>query len=291
MEGVPEEVLRSAIALWRHGTEVGIETADELAIVSVGDTITVERIPLPVVPQINAILFNDESVWVTDHDGGKFLHVSRDTGELLATVESPKGKAVSMIETEHGIWAGSGHTIPEGVGLIDPDTNTMGMRIDEGSFPAYGEGSLWFGRGRARVALNIRRIDPITGDIESTIALNGAQGCYIGGRFPDAAWTWCFEPGIWTEMARLDVTAAEMSDSRVPLDGGGGLVGVVGDHSWFVFEPVPGSMTIRIVSNDTNELVEDIDLPPSALVSVGDEGSWMLDPNVAALWWFPSEGN
>ena len=292
VEGLPEDVLGSAVALWLHGTEVGIETADELVIVSVGDTTTIERVPLPEVPQINAILFNDDSVWVTDHDNGKFLRVSRDTGELLATVDTDEGRAVSLIETEHGIWAGSGHTIPEGVGLIDPETNTMGMRIDEGSFPAYGEGSLWFGRGPAsRVALNIRRIDPTTGETVATIALNGAQGCYVGGRFPDAVWTWCFEPGMWTEMARLDVAAGEMSDARVPLDGGGGLLGVLGDQSWFWFEPVPGSTTVRIVDNATNEVVDDVELSSGELATVSDEGSWMLDTLVPALWWFPSEGN
>jgi hypothetical protein len=288
VEGIPDDVMDSAVALWRHGTEVGIETADELVIVSVGDTTSVERVPLPEVPQINAIVFNDDSVWVTDHDNGQFLRVSRATGDLVATIDTDKGKAVSLLETEHGIWAGSGHTIPEGVGLIDTDTNTMGMRIDEGSFPAYGEGSLWFGRGSdSRIALDIRRIDPITGDIVSTIDLNGAQACYIGGRFPDAVWTWCLEPNMWTEMARLDVTAAEMSDSRVPLDGGGELLGVRGDQSWFWFEPVPGSTTIRLVANDTNEVVDDIELPPGGLATFSDEGSWMLDPHAAALWWFP----
>jgi hypothetical protein len=276
IQGVDSQLLRETLGVWVYGSELMFETADAVGIFDTETQRMVASFPLPDVPQINGLLLTADSVWVLDHDRGRVIRLDRTTGEELAAIDIG-GRAVSLTETPDGIWAGSAHVGPESVALIDPATNRVLRRLEFGAFPTYGDGTLWFGRDETGEDITVRQIDPQSGGVASSIDLGDGDGCYIGGSFPDVVWSWCFEPPpVDTVMTRLDVKQSQVA-AMIPLAAAGGLVGVSGDHSWFVEERSAAPVLMR-ASNETN-LIErvwetDVDEP----YGLTGDTMWIVSP-------------
>lgn len=264
---VDAQLLRETLGVWVYGSELLFETSDAVGIFDTEAERMVASFALPDVPQINGLLLTDDSLWVLDHDHGRVIRMDRATGEELAAIDIG-GRAVTLTETPDGIWAGSAHAWPESVALIDPGTNRVLRRLEVGAFPTYGAGALWFGRNETGDDVTVRQIDPASGELISSIDLGDADGCYLGGSFPDVVWSWCFDPPpSVTVMTRLDIGRSRVA-ATIPLTSAGGLVSVSGDDSWF-FEERDGAPVFIRASNATNaiERAWEADLDePSALV-------------------------
>jgi hypothetical protein len=292
--GIPDSVLKSTRTLWppeAYGGfdepdwetyELVLETPDELVFVDGRTGELTGTVPRPGNFQINIVIATPDSVWITDHDAGLAIRLDRETGEEVARIEIG-GRAVSLLKTDLGLWAGAFHTYPSSVVLIDPTTNTLGRRIEMGAFPNYGMGSLWFGRREQADPDIVRRVDSSTGEEISRFPLNGAQGCYIGGSFPDAVWSWCFDPPpARTVMTRLDLEGGRVVTT---LEVGEGLVGVASGRSWFSAGAADG-LPDRLVAvdNSTNQVVAVYAFTSGFphLAIVGDV-LWTLDGSVGEL--------
>jgi streptogramin lyase len=290
--GIPEDVIRSAKAFWPTGggdldqppglaDGLVIETGKEIVVVDASTATVTSRVPTPDVPQINAILPSDDAIWVTDHDAGAVLRVDPKSGKVVARIEIG-GRAVSLVETEEGVWAGSGHIYPASVALIDPATDRVTRRLDLGAFPVYGDGTLWFGRDAFEATNKVRRIDPGTGDERAVIKVaDPDHGCYVGGSLEEAVWSWCLKEWIDTEAARLDPDANTVL-ATVELGSGGGLFGVTDGYSWFWADP-KGDLPARIlrVDNRTNQMDRVYADPPMSAFAAGS--LWTLDPDAGEL--------
>lgn len=271
VSGLPEELLRGTIAIGRFGQELALETEDEVVIFDLQSMAAVATFALPDVPQINGILLTADSLWVLDHANGRVIRIDRATGEEVATIEIG-GKTVSLVETEDGIWAGSAHTFPEAAALIDPASNAVVRRLEVGAFPARGDRTLWFGRDSSGMDGTVREIDPTSGEVRTSIDLDGADGCYVGGSLPAVAWAWCFDPPPDdTQLTRLDMSSGTVA-SVINLEGGGGLVGVDGDRSWFFSD-----LGLLVVDNATNEVLAVYAVPPEDPYAIVDGVLWRID--------------
>ncbi len=257
-----------------------LETPESIGVLDLRSVTVTATVPRPDVSQINAALFASDSIWVTDHDGNAVLRLDAETGRTLARVEI-EGQAVSLLDTEEGVWAGS-DVYPASVSLIDPATNRTVRKLELGAFPAYGLGSLWFGRNEIEVSTAVRRVDPVTGDVLSTIEMvGGQQGCYVGGSFPDAAWSWCFERLRDTVPVRLDVETNK-TVATVELGSGGGLIGVAGDTSWFFADPKNGLPPRLVrVDNETNAIDRVYVNPVWSTIAEGK--LWLVDAKAGEL--------
>jgi hypothetical protein len=279
-----------------EGYELVVETSDELIVLDGRSGAVLHTLERPSVAQINAVLVTTDSVWLTDHDAGAVLRLDRETGETLARIKLGTrfgARAVSLVETEQGIWAGSAHTYPESVVLIDPETNTAGRTVEAGAYPGYLGGSFWFGRDERRSsASGIRRVDPRNGDVLATIEPAGADSCYVGGSFPDAVWSFCYTaPPGQTRASRLDVEASVVV-ATVALGGAGSLIGVTGGYSWFLVD-ASGDLPSRVVrvDNSTNTIERTFALtatpPPFDMAAVIDQSLWVIDVEAAELRMIP----
>lgn len=299
LASVPQESLLDAIGLWPpepyggldeppdEGYELVIETPDELIVVDGLSGRPLHTLERPAVAQINAVLVTADSVWLTDHDAGTVLRLDRESGEVLARIELSSdygARAVSLVETEDGIWAGSAHVHPESIVLIDPATNSVDRSIAAGAYPGYGDGSFWFGRDESRSAASgIRRVDPSTGEVLATIDPGTADSCYVGGSFPDVVWSFCFA----RQAGRVDVEAGRVS-SVLPLGGPGSFIGVADGHSWFLVEP-SGDLPRRIlaVDNGTNVVARAFALTATPLpfdsAAIIGESLWIIDVEAGEL--------
>lgn len=220
-------------------------------------------------------------MWVTDHDAGIVVRIDRESGEEGERIDIG-GRAVSLLETEEGVWAGSGHDAIWSVKLIDPATNDVTRTLERGALPGYGLGSFWFGRNQFDQSGTVRRVDPVSGEDLAEIPLASAkEGCYIGGAYPEAAWGFCFLPNEPTIATRLDLGAGKVA-ATVPLDGDGGLLGVAGEYSWFDSGGL-GVLPYRLlrVDNATNQ-VDRVYAEPGEVAIVG-EVLWMLDREAGEL--------
>jgi DNA-binding beta-propeller fold protein YncE len=253
--------------------EFAIETKKEVHIVDVATGCRVATVPTPKVEQINGLHITDDSVWFLDHDNGRVLRVDRTNGKVVARI--PVGyRAVSIIKTAEGIWAGSGHQEPEMVSLIDPATNTVKRRIEQGAFPVAALGSLWFGKDEHTLTHSVRRVDPATGKVIATIDMESrADACYVGGRFPDAVWTWCFDGINPTIAARLDVERYKVA-ATVPLGGYGGYVGSSDSASWFFVEGPNRLVRIDLATNTIDRVYAP---PDGAYTTIVGDWLWVID--------------
>jgi hypothetical protein len=268
--------------VWAYGSDLVFETDDAVGIFDAEAERMVASFPLPDVPQINGLLLTDDSLWVLDHDRGRVIRMDRTTGEELAAIDIG-GRAVTLTASPEGIWAGSAHAAPESVALIDPATNQVVRRLDAGAFPTYGAGSLWFGRDETGQDVTVRRIHSTSGDVVSSIHLADGEGCYIGGRFPDVVWSWCFEPPpAATDATRLDLDTLSVS-ATVPLGAPGGLVGVHEDASWFISEPADGSLRLLKVENATNSIEATYSVEGGTLVTMHDGALLLTDTEAGTM--------
>jgi hypothetical protein len=280
--GVDAQLLRETLGLWVYGSELMFETADAVGIFDTEAERVVASFPLPDVAQINGLLLTRDSLWVLDHDRGRVIRMDRSTGEELAAIDVG-GRAVSLTPSPEGIWAGSAHVMPESVALIDPATNRILRRLEVGAFPSYGAGGLWFGRDEAGQDGTVRELHPTSGELVSSIELGDAEGCYLGGSFPDVVWSWCFEPPpLNTEATRLDLAGSSVS-ATVPLGAPGGLVGVHEDASWFVAEPPDGSLRLLKVENATNLVEATFGLEGGTLMAMHDGALFLIDREAGTL--------
>lgn len=281
VSSAPQPALQEAVYITFTGEAFAAETPQSILVVDSTGTVT-ETIPIPSVPQINGWLLTEDSLWVLDHDRGVVLRVDRASGEVVADI--PIGdRAVNLVGTPEGIWAGSAHGLPEYVSLIDPDTNQVLRTIELGAFPVFDGDHLWFGRDETGWDVTVRQVDPATGAILASIDLRGAEGCYLGGRFPDVVWSWCFDPPPDdTEATRLDLDASAVAAS-VPLGAAGGLVGVHENTSWFVAEPPDGSPRLVKIDNAANAIVATYALASDTPLTIHDGALWMIDKEAGTL--------
>lgn len=274
--GLDSELLGATSGIWVFRDEFAFETADTVAIFDIGSRQVVATVPLPEVEQINGVSVSEDSVWVLDHDAGRVVRVDRSTGEEVAAIDIG-GRAVSLLQSPHGIWAGSARVLPEYVSLIDPASNEIVRTVELGAFPKYADGHLWFGRDETGGDFTVRKVDPESGSIVESIDLDGAEGCYVDGEFPDVVWSWCFEPppDPETVATRLDVSGMAVS-ATVPLGGAGGLVGVTQKHSWF-FADRDGEIVLLRLSNDTNAVDAAFGIGPTDPYAIADGFLWVID--------------
>lgn len=277
-----QPALREAIGIGVMSGELVVETPNALLVLDASSGIVTEEIPLPELPQINGMLLTADSLWVLDHDNGKVVRVDRGSADVVAEIDIG-GRAVSLLATPEGIWAGSAHVVPESVSLIDVETNDITRRIELGAFPIYADDHLWFGRDQTGWDSTVRKVDPRTGEVVGSIDLDGAEGCYLGGRFPDAVWSWCFDPPPDdTDVTRLDVEGLGVSATQ-PLGAAGSLVGVHEEHSWFSAEPADGSLRLVKMNNASN-VVETVYSRGSVVpITMHDGALWFLDPEGGTL--------
>ena len=292
---VGASVLRDVVGFWPPESyggwdttsddryELVVETKEELIVIDTQRGEVATRVARPDAFQINAVLATNDSLWISDHDAGEVVRIDRESGQTVARVEVG-GRAVSLLETREGVWAGSGHAVPESVVLIDSRTNRAGRRIEAGAYPGYGLDSLWFGRDETRSTLaGIRRIDPATGDLLATIDLGEeADGCYVGGSFPDAVWSYCYPPppGV-TRAGRLDVDANQVT-ATVRFDAAGSLIGAAEGFSYFLVDATADVATRLVqIDNATNDVhgVHAFDTPPPPfdMAAIIGDALWFID--------------
>jgi hypothetical protein len=109
-----------------------------------------------------------------------------------------------------------------------------------------------------------------------------ADGCYIGGSFPDAVWSHCFAPpGGATRAGRLDVEA-NVVVATVDLGAAGSLIGVTDQFSYFLVVGT-ADLPARLVAidNATNGVYGvyafDAPEPPFDMAAVLGESLWYID--------------
>jgi hypothetical protein len=130
------------------------------------------------------------------------------------------------------------------------------------------------------------RVGAGTGTIEGTVAMpeavrpgpdSGHGGCFVGGRMPDAWWTWCFTEFGASIPVRIDPETLTVTGS-VEVGGAvsGGVV-VVGERSWFVAND-------RLIAVDARNVV-------TRVIGLGNGVGADNAILAADSLWIPDEGN
>lgn len=216
--------------VWAVGDEVllRIETA----------TNATAELPIPVGAGSGSIDAAADALWIADWRGGEVYRLDPANGAILATI--PVAAPVGVIATADGVFVGS--EAQGGVVRIDPRTDTVTREFPQRGGFAYGAGSLWFAQ---RETGTVVRVGATTGDVEATVVVPpagrpgsdaGGGGCFVGGRLPDAWWTWCFTERGASAPVRID-PASSATTGTVHVGGSvsGGVV-VIDDLSWFVLD-------------------------------------------------------
>jgi len=265
---LPDRPSPEARPRWRafplDNAPIGIAAADGI-VWAVGDRIllridaatnSTRTLPIPVGAGSGSIDASAGAVWIADWRGGNVYRVDPSNGAILATI--PVSRPVGVIATEDGIFVGS--EAQGGVVRIDPGTNAVTMSIPQRGGFAYGDGRLWFAQ---RDTGTVVRVGARTGEIDGRLEVpaaalpdpdDGQGACYVGGRLPDAWWTWCFSERGKSVPIRIDPRTLAATGSVEVGGGVSGAVVVMDGLSWFVLDN-------RLVAvDDRNAVVRDISL-------------------------------
>ena len=230
LDNAPINIAAVNGVVWAVGDEVllRIETA----------TNATAELPIPVGAGSGSIDAAADALWIADWSGGEVYRLDPANGAILATI--PVAAPVGVIATADGVFVGS--EAQGGVVRIDPRTDTVTREFPQRGGFAYGAGSLWFAQ---RETGTVVRVGATTGDVEATVVVPpagrpgsdaGGGGCFVGGRLPDAWWTWCFTERGASVPARIDpVTNTATGFVHVGGSVSGGVV-VIDDLSWFVLD-------------------------------------------------------
>ena len=201
-------------------------------------TDVVTEFAIPVGAGSGSIGASTDALWIADWLGDVVLRVDPTNGTTLATI--PVDAPVGVIATAEGIFVGSEGNA--GVVRIDPGTNNVTKTYPHRGGFGYGDGSLWFAQ---RETATVVRVGAATREVEGTFEVPaearpgndaGHGGCFVGGKLPDAWWTWCYLEHGPSVPVRIDPeTLAATGSARVGGAVSGG-VQVVNDLSWFVLE-------------------------------------------------------
>jgi streptogramin lyase len=211
---------------------------DELLLRIDAATSATTELPIPVVAGSGSIGAAADALWIADWRGGHVLRLDPSSGAVRATIAV--GAPVGVIATADGVFIGS--EAQGGVVRIDPRTNTVTRKFPQRGGFAYADGSLWFAQ---RDSGTVVRVGATTGKVEGTIEVPaearpgsdaGRGGCFVGGRLPDAWWTWCFTERGASAPVRID-PASRATTGTIHVGGSvsGGVV-VIDDLSWFVLD-------------------------------------------------------
>lgn len=211
---------------------------DEILLRIDAATNATRELPIPVGAGSGSIGASADALWIADWRGGVVLRMDPSSGATRATI--PVGAPVGVIATADGVFVGS--EAQGGVVRIDPVANVVTTEFPQRGGFAYGDGSLWFAQ---RDSGTVVRVGPSKGNIEATVAVPaaarpgpdaGGGGCFVGGRLPDAWWTWCFTERGASVPVRID-PATNAAIGSVEVGGGvsGGVV-VADGLSWFVLD-------------------------------------------------------
>jgi hypothetical protein len=188
-------------------------------------------------------------------------------------------------ESKHSMFK-----VDRATGEIDPTTQLVGS-----AYAAAGMGKFWFVNSQM-----VRSIDPQTKDVTPVFDITGITNCArgVGGKFPDAVWTGCFERDvIERSVARINLATKTVTALvNVPPTNGGG-VNTIGDHDWFVggFQDTDGKRIAGLLRIDpqTAELDRffsvtgaDLDgtfIAGNALWLVDEAGHQLIKLNLADL--------
>lgn len=177
----------------------------------------------------------DDGLWLTRWAGNRVYRLDPETGAVQLTVEVPKAVRLAFVGDD--LWVGREDTAA--MVLLDRTSGELGRSLTFGAYGTSGLGDLWFTSSQG-----IKRVDPASGAVKATIALQDEGNCGISGVFPDNAWISCFGRDVMPRAAtRLDTTAnAVATVASLPPCHGGSVVTVDG-RAWFVgsFEDAAGN--------------------------------------------------
>lgn len=225
---------------------INIATADGI-VWAVGDkflfrietaTNATSKLPIPVGAGSGSLAASAGAVWVADWRGGNVYRVDPSNGAIVATI--PVTAPVGVIATPDGIYVGS--EAHRGVVRIDPGTNVVTMNISQPGGFAYGDGKLWFAQRDTGMVVRVgARTGEADGSVEVPAAArsgpdDGKGACYVGGRLPDAWWTWCFTERGKSVAVRIDPRTLAVTGSVEVGGGVSGAVVVLDGLSWFILD-------------------------------------------------------
>ncbi|HEU0235020.1 MAG TPA: hypothetical protein VFR14_01130 [Candidatus Limnocylindrales bacterium] len=221
-----------------------------------GATNATTEFPLDIGAGSGSIGASTDALWIADWLGDVVLRVDPANGAIVATI--PVAAPVGVIATAEGIFVGSEGAA--GVVRIDPDRNVVAMEYPQRGGFAYADGSLWFAQ---RDAGTVVRVQAATGQVQSRFEVPaegrpgpdaGLGGCFVGGRSPDAWWTWCFTEHGDSVAIRIDPRTLAARGSVAVGGPIAGAVVVVDELSWFILDRGIAAV------DDRNEVVRAIDL-------------------------------
>jgi streptogramin lyase len=243
------------------------------------NTNAVESVDAPVLPDDTTLALADDGLWVARWAGGKLYRLDPQTGEVQ--LEAPLPSAVNIQFLGDDMWVGqeSKHSmfkVDRSTGEIDPTT-----QLDGSAYATAGAGQFWFVDHQM-----VKSIDPETKEVTPVFDITGESNCArgVGGNFPEAVWTGCFERDlIERSIARINLATKTVTALvNLPPTNGGGVT-TIGDHDWFYGgfkdtdgKPIAGLLRIDPQTAQVDRFFSVTGADLDGVFTTGD-ALWMVD--------------
>jgi hypothetical protein len=224
------------------------------------------------------LVLADGDLWALDFRLGRILRMDPSTGELVATIDTPRPILPTVVPG--GLWVA--HELGSGISHVDVARN----RIDKDITPAFGLGpggtSIWFTRDTSMSAgRDAVEADAATGTELRDLPIPDGVGCSF---FQDARlleWTWCANPTA-SRVASIDLASGRVSSFAVDRSYVGGLIDA-GGATWALVGSAPG------VPASIVQLAPDGPTGVEAALPEGVDPDWsvMADGSL----WIPSDSS
>ena len=187
---------------------------------------------IPVGLQPLGVVVTAGSVWVADEHSEAVTRVDPKTNRVVATITiGQPGAAGPQIMTAGpgGVWVDVDNM--DEVVRIDSATNTVGLRVPLDG-PVASDGSqVWIGVDGPNGLAEVIRVDPVTGEVITTVQLD-TEG--IGGIAVGLGSVWVTSGGL----TRIDEATGRVV-GRLDTGGDGGNVIVAGGAVWVAADGQP----------------------------------------------------
>lgn len=191
-------------------------------------------LPAPSQSDDTTLEIADDGLWMTRWGGGHVYRLDPDTGKVQLSVEL--AAAVRLAFVGGDLWVGRESSSE--MLLIDRKSGAIGRSVHLSAYGVAGLEDLWFTIGGS-----VKRIDPASGGVKASIAVQNEGNCSVSGAFPANAWVTCFGRDVVARTAvRLDPEANVAATVATLPPCHGGSVSIIDGQAWFVgtFEEAPG---------------------------------------------------